>query len=609
MRLFILFFIFTLSLCARDLEVVEKYFVDTNNVLSIKDMMEKRDAFLPIKKHNLGVIKSAVWIKIDLQNSSTQKHIKRLNNKIAGINLVDVFFVKNNQITKMYKLGNSREHEERENDFRTSYFDVQLEPSEKVEIFIKQKTYGTMDIRWVLSSIKDFEDYYFIQGLIYAYFSGILCVMIVLGFTLFVLFKKKHFLIYALFTIFLGVFQLTVSGFLYQFSIPLYLNKIFGFYSPIFAMILYGLFPLYFFNIQKNEFRVVKTIIKTCIFLLFVWIFTLSFYNFYPDLLYYLKFYILIVFVLMLTLLVFSIQMFILKKDGAIFYLLSNVIYFSFSLWYILVTFGILKYVGFLYYSISIGALGQDIFLALGLIYSVYMMRKENEKNIELLGEYSKLTFIGQTMVNISHQWKAPINNIYNSINHIEVAQEFNDKNIDEIINKNLKSIKETTVYLRDTALSQLNFYKEEKNIEEIYLCDEIEYVIRLIKNEFSKKSIDINLMCDKELKFKIEKNYFLNVLMILFENSFKAFEQKNIKKPDIKIYAKKVEDKIEIIFEDNAQGVSNDFIEKIFEKDFSESQSSGLGLYLAKEILTQKLNAKISVENKNDGLCFKILV
>ncbi len=609
MKFFILFFIFITSIFAHDLDVAEKYFVDTNNSLNIQEIMKHKDDFIPIKKYNFGIIKSSVWIKIDLKNNTKQNLKKRINNKMAGINLIDIFLVKDNQITKTYKLGNLREHNKRENDFRTSYFDIELQPLQKVEIFIKQKTYGTMEIRWNIINIKDFKTYYFLQGLIYAFFTGILLVMIVLGFTLYFIFKKKHFLIYSLFTLSVGIFQLSVAGFLYQLGVPLDLNKFFFFFIPTFAMILFGLFPLYFFNIQKNEFKITQTIIKTSIVLLTIFAFTQFFYRVYPDVLYFSKFYVYIIFLLMLTILIFSIRMFLLKKDGSIFYLLANIVYFFFAGLYILVAFGILKYEGFLYYFISIGAIGQDMVLAIGLIYSVYVMRERNEKNIELLGEYSKLSFIGQTMVNISHQWKEPINNIYSSITYIEAAREFKDKNIDTIIDNNLEIIKETTSYLKETALGQLHFYKEEKNIEEVDFCEEIRYVIRLMENKFIKKDIKISFDCNDKLKIKIEKNYFLNVIMILFENSLKAFERRKIRNPKIRILVKEIEKKLEIIFEDNAGGVSKDFIEKIFEKDFSESSSTGIGLYLAKEIVSQKLNGQITAENKNEGLSFKIII
>ena len=309
----------------------------------------------------------------------------------------------------------------------------------------------------------------------------------------------------------------------------------------------------------------------------------------------------------MVTLLILSVKMYLLKKDGALFYLLANAVYFFFALFYILVSFGIFKHVGFLYYSISVGAIGQDIFLAIGLIHSIYLLRKRNEKNTELLHEYSKLSFIGQTIINISHQWKAPINNIYNSINHIEVAREFKDKDLDNIIDINFQKIKKTTSYLKDTALNQLDFYKDKNQKEMINIYQEILSMIQLIENEFTKKSIDIEFHCDVQLTMHLEKNYFLNVLMVLFENSFKIFEKRAIKNPKIILNIIKKEHHIEVTFQDNAQGVSEELIEKIFDKDYSQSDSSGIGLYLAKEIVSYKLHGEVTSINIKNGIQFTL--
>lgn len=76
MKLFILFFIFITSIFAHDLDVVEKYFVDTNNSLNIQEIMNHKDDFIPIKKYNLGITKSSVWIKIDLKNN-TKHNLKK----------------------------------------------------------------------------------------------------------------------------------------------------------------------------------------------------------------------------------------------------------------------------------------------------------------------------------------------------------------------------------------------------------------------------------------------------------------------------------------------------------------------------------------------------
>jgi len=107
----------------------------------------------------------------------------------------------------------------------------------------------------------------------------------------------------------------------------------------------------------------------------------------------------------------------------------------------------------------------------------------------------------------------------------------------------------------------------------------------------------------------EIEKNYFLNLLMIFFENSFKVFEQRKIENPKIILEVKKEDNKLFISFEDNAQGVNPNMLDKIFEKDFSKRDSTGIGLHLAKEIVEYKLKGKITVQNKKEGLRFNIIL
>ncbi|WP_375725063.1 sensor histidine kinase [Arcobacter sp. KX21116] len=607
MRFFILILIFISSLFAKGILIDEKYFIDKNNSLDIKEILKNKETFSPISKDNLGVTKNVVWVKLTFFNNSEKMIKRRIYNKRSGIDLIDVYVFKNNKIVKTNKLGDFRDHNIRDNNFRVSYFDLSLLPNEKVQVFIKQKTYSPMDIKWDIKSIENFNSYYYEQSMVYFYCFGFFSVTAIISLILFSFLKNKCYLIYSFFTVCSIIYQFTISGFFYQFGIPVYLNTIFGFCSSEISMALLGLFPLYFFNLKKDEYKVTKFIIKVLVFLLLFIGFLQLFYPLYNDILLLSRFNGLFSFLLMLILLIFSIRLLVIKKEGSLFYFFSNGIFFTFVVIYILVFFGFLRLESFFYYSFAIGTIGQDLFLAFALIHSAYILTKEHEKNVELLNEYSKLSVIGQTMVNISHQWKTPINSLFNSINHIEIAYEFKDANLNMIIKDNLKNIKQNINYLKETGLSQLNFYKEEKNIEEIKIKDEINGIIGLIDSEFNKKSININLECDEKIKIKIEKNYFLNILMILFENSLKAFEQRKIREPLVKISVESIKNNVIVLFEDNAGGVSDFIIKRIFEKDFSDSLSTGIGLYIAREIITQKLKGSITAENKNEGLCFKM--
>lgn len=609
MKLFLILFILTTTIFANSIELKQTYFIDKTNSLDFKNIIKKQNDFKAIKKFNLGVTHNNIWVHLSLKNNTNKLLEKRIHNKRAGIDFIDVFIIKNNQIIKTYKLGDMLKYKNRDNIFRISYFDIKLQALEEVDIYIKQKSYSAMDIRWHITDIKNFEEYYHTQTVIYSTIFGMLFITIIATFMLFFFLKNKFYLIYACFTSGTIIYQFALAGFFYQAHAHTYLITFLNFPFPMLVLVLLSLFPFYFFDIKKNEFKITLFILKTLIILLLICSILEIFFPFNYDILYLTKYTTLISFVTILTLLILSIKIFLAKKRSSIFYLLSNLALFFFITIYLLVLIGVIKHFDFYYYTLSIGAISQDIFLALALVQSTYLIKKEHDKNNQLLNEYSKLSFIGQTMINISHQWKSPINSIYNNINHIEVAREFNDPKLKEIIDENLNSIKQTTLYLKDTALNQLNFYKDKTKQEKINVYDEINNVIKLIENEFNKKSIDIEFNCDKNLTIECEKNYFLNILMILFENSFKIFEKRDIKKPYIKLSIQKTNNKLKIDFKDNAKGTSQENITKIFDKNYSLNDSTGIGLYLAKEIITYKLKGEISAQNIKDGICFKIII
>lgn len=609
MRVLLIFFIF-ISICfANDINIEEEIFIDKSRVLSINDVIKKYNNFTSIQRYNLGITEDNIWVSLKIKNNSSSTVIKRVYNKRIGINFIDIYLTSNHQVQSHLVLGDMTSYDKKYNHARIPYFDIRLEPKETINIYIKHKSYAPLEVKWDISSIEEFNSFENIQNNLYFTFLGALFVATIVSLIFFIVTKEIHYLIYSLFTICNITFQFSIAGFFYEIQIPLYINTVFLFSFPLFTMVLLGLFPLYFFQLNKMNYKYTIYSIYLFNWLLFGIAILNMFYPINHDILYMIKLTNILIIVFFTLLTVLSIKLYKDRTKGAIFYMLSNILAWFGITYHILSVAGVIPTSLFHYFSLAVSSMMQDVFLAVALVQASYLIKKEHEKNTELLAEYSKLSFIGQTMVNISHQWKNPINSIYNCINHIEVAREFKDKNIDSIINNNLEIIKETTAYLKDTALSQLHFYKEEKNIEEIEIDKEINYVIKLMNNEFIKKSIDVQLNCKDNMKIKIEKNYFLNILMILFENSFKAFERRDIKKPIIKIFVKRIGDKTEVIFEDNAGGVSGFFVTRIFEKDFSDSSSTGIGLYLAKEIITQKLQGKITAKNKNEGLCFRILI
>ncbi|MFV0482054.1 MAG: ATP-binding protein, partial [Campylobacteraceae bacterium] len=62
----------------------------------------------------------------------------------------------------------------------------------------------------------------------------------------------------------------------------------------------------------------------------------------------------------------------------------------------------------------------------------------------------------------------------------------------------------------------------------------------------------------------------------------------------------------------DNAGGINEDVLDKIFEPYFTTKHAStdtGLGLYMTKMIVENSMSGKVSASNVDDGACFEIKI
>lgn len=72
----------------------------------------------------------------------------------------------------------------------------------------------------------------------------------------------------------------------------------------------------------------------------------------------------------------------------------------------------------------------------------------------------------------------------------------------------------------------------------------------------------------------------------------------------------KKYDEKVILTIEDNAGGIDNNLLNKIFDPYFTtkhSSQGTGLGLYMSYKIIVESLHGKLNVINTNKGAKFII--
>ena len=96
-------------------------------------------------------------------------------------------------------------------------------------------------------------------------------------------------------------------------------------------------------------------------------------------------------------------------------------------------------------------------------------------------------------------------------------------------------------------------------------------------------------------------ENEFIQVILNIINNSIDAFETNNNLDKFIFINMYKENNTAILTIKDNAGGIKNENLDRIFEPYFTtkhKSQGTGVGLYMSLQIVTKHLNGEISVKN-----------
>jgi len=233
-----------------------------------------------------------------------------------------------------------------------------------------------------------------------------------------------------------------------------------------------------------------------------------------------------------------------------------------------------------------------------------HRVAKEIEKNEEkqkLLFWQSRMASLGQMLANIAHQWRQPLTELTLTLFNVKKAvKKENTKEIDAYYKESLEIINNMSKTIDDFS----NFFNPNKDKEEFCLKSSIEEALAITKKMLEKNDIKIETHLEKIDIFGVS-NELSQIIINLLQNSTDAFKDKETKK---KISIKSFIDKSYAIieFKDNAGGIEEKTLDKVFEPYFTtkhQSNGTGLGLFMSKMIIEKSLSGKITLKNCCDGI------
>jgi len=236
-------------------------------------------------------------------------------------------------------------------------------------------------------------------------------------------------------------------------------------------------------------------------------------------------------------------------------------------------------------------------------------VKEEIEKNKlkeKIMFHQSKLVSIGEMINSIAHQWRQPLNSINSAVMGIDTSLMKNDIENEEI-NRKLEEIEVQTQYMSKTIEDFSNFLNPNKHKDYYDLKVIGEKAFTILHTKLSKYNISFKLIEKQKSSVYCIEGEIIQVIIVILNNAIDALKEKRISTPEIQIHI----DKNQISIEDNAGGIKKDNINSVFLPYFTTKKADeglGIGLHLAKAIIEESNNGKISVENSKNGAKFKIV-
>jgi len=223
-----------------------------------------------------------------------------------------------------------------------------------------------------------------------------------------------------------------------------------------------------------------------------------------------------------------------------------------------------------------------------------------NERKNKLLFQQTKMAAMGEMIANIAHQWRQPLNNI--SLLIYFVRDNYDNKDFTkEDFSSCVADVSSQLNYMSHVIEDFSDFFKPTSKEKVFNFSSVLKKTINLSSIEYLYR--DINIIKDtNNIQLKTLENEFTQVLINILTNARDEFVRNEVSEKYIFVSAINKDSKIIIKIKDNAGGIEDDHITRVFEPYFTtkeESKGTGIGLYMCSEIITKHMHGQIFVENK----------
>lgn len=225
---------------------------------------------------------------------------------------------------------------------------------------------------------------------------------------------------------------------------------------------------------------------------------------------------------------------------------------------------------------------------------------ESSRKKDRIMYQQDRLASMGEMIQNIAHQWRQPLNSLIILIQSFK-TKFYNNKLDENFINTQTEDGLKIAKSMSETIENFRHFFQPNKSKNIFSITEGILDSIKLIEFVLKQNNIQIYTDIKEDCEIYGYKNAFTQVILNILKNSQDAIIERKITQGFCLISLEKKYDRIIITLKDNAGGVKQKSLYKIFEPYFTtkhKSVGTGIGLYMTKEIVEKQMHGKINIKN-----------
>ncbi|MBS4097350.1 MAG: response regulator [Sulfuricella sp.] len=237
-------------------------------------------------------------------------------------------------------------------------------------------------------------------------------------------------------------------------------------------------------------------------------------------------------------------------------------------------------------------------------------VRSEVHKNLEqerILVQQSRLAAMGEMIGNIAHQWRQPLNALGLLLANIKDANDFGELDTEQIENSVAKGVQ--LIDKMSTTIDDFrNFFKPNKEKATFSLRKAVQDTLEILAATFRNNNIAVQVEAEQDVVAFGFPNEYFQVMLNILNNAKDAMLSHEMRRGEIRIAITRCGEQAEVTIRDNAGGIPEDILPKIFDPYFTtREKGTGIGLYMSKIIIENNMGGHLNVRNVEDGAEFSV--